>query len=90
MKSIMETQKISVGATRSAFEKSAEVSRLCLEESLARQNISGWNTAVQRVLGDIPGYTKKREMRQEGGDALPCPRSKNPASGPRRRGTCDA
>ena len=90
MKSIMETQKISVGATRSAFEKSAEVSRLCLEESLARQNISGWNTAVQRVLSDIPGNVKKREMRQDGGDALPCSRSENPASGPRRRDCCDA
>ena len=48
-----------IDATRSAFAKSAEVSRLCLEESIAQENISGWNIAVQRVLRDMPGNVKK-------------------------------
>ena len=89
MKSIMETQKISVDATRSAFEKSAEVSRLCLEESIAQENISGWNTAVQRVLRDMPGNVKKKgnDLRPRG---LTFSRCENTASGPRRRDYCDA
>ncbi len=56
---VEQITQCNIDATRSAFEKSAEISRLCLEESIAQENISAWNTAVQRVLGDMPGNVKK-------------------------------
>lgn len=56
---VEQITQFNIDATRTALEKSAEVSLLCLEESLAQQNTSGWHTAVQRVLRDIPGCVKK-------------------------------
>ena len=56
---VEQITQCNIDATRSAFEKSAEVSRLCLEESIAQKNISAWNTAVQSVLRDVLGNVKK-------------------------------
>lgn len=56
---VEQITQCNIDATRSAFEKSAEVSRLCLEEPAAQENISAWNTAVQMVLRNMPGNVKK-------------------------------
>lgn len=56
---VEQVTQVNIDTSRSALEKSAEVSRFCLEESFDRQGLSAWNTAVQRVLRDMSGDVKK-------------------------------
>ncbi len=56
---VEQVTQVNIDTTRSALEKSAEVSRLCLEESLDGQDLSAWQTAVQRVLQGMSGDVKK-------------------------------
>lgn len=57
--------QLNIDVTRTAFEKSAEMTLLCLEGSLAKENACSWYASIQPSLEHFSEYCESaRSMTQ--------------------------